>query len=843
MLQYVHVPAMVASKSETTVDKLHSKNAFLSALYLEQSSLLGVSPSSALSLFRAAKDGSVKDMENAISNSDSSESICYLNKTPVQKIRDPLGASITHTAYFYKNYKVGRYLVERYPLSAMDSYSPTLTNEYTRKKASIGEPSRLLRYMGKRLPHAGLTVLHLLAMQGNTEEMVWFLDFQLSRVESFIVSMLRSRVTGSFYQYGTTCGQYSGETPFHFAVCSGNIQVVGVLLEYMERSKMDDLFATDRVGNSALHLCVLKTLPRMFCYLIAKAKEMITLRTSSTVVVTSNAEKSEKTVVETALLRHLFTHVFNNDGHSALTLAAVDGNVTMFRLFFSSFEEVDHEQSVLKELQTVVNSIDTSLRAIRSDLFAQTSTDVRKLTGHPQESVAKAEVEPQYGQMRRQRWKVGTLTSSLVELDGLDVPHEESQRDFLAEPFRPAFDACLSLFSVIEVEESAKVYSNGKPFAGRRPLKSALDWLALSETSLQVFGVEEVHKLVMTKWNSTYKGVYNIYGIGGLAFAVSLTAAAIVSGNRLGFVVAYILALAAFSTQFYEEFMELVVSGRAYFNDAPKAAALYQRLYVWVQVALLIVGVVSHVAQFGNSESIGQANGKTFATAVSLVLAWLNMFYFLFGFEIGCFVIVLIEITIAEVKRFMQAFVILLIAFGTALSAVAQYSYNDSGSPYNVLGQQVVAHNSIDRLFAILYNFEILTIGILSRNFSVLDDQYVPEHLKWLFVLLTITFIILANLLLFNLLIAMMTHSYSKILEEAKLVQTREIANIIQSSERGFGRRAKQFIARNTYVVDIDRANLEFPHGPYFEMYSYVKMKDERLADEAERRALYRETV
>jgi hypothetical protein len=229
--------------------------------------------------------------------------------------------------------------------------------------------------------------------------------------------------------------------------------------------------------------------------------------------------------------------------------------------------------------------------------------------------------------------------------------------------------------------------------------------------------------------------------------------------------------------------------------------------------------LISHSGNYEDPPTTSQYDAKSFAVSLSLLFAWLYMFFFVLTLEAGHFIVVMFKMLSTEVTKFLQVYFIFMLAFGTALSVLNNYSFNDSGIPYDTSGSIQQATTGTDRLLSILSNFEVLTIGILSGNYQELDETSVSPKLLWLFVLLSIAFVICTSLLLFNLLIAMMSNSYRDIEHEAKLIHRREILNMVLMYEKGFIGEEEEF-NRNKYRVDIERGNSFFPHGPYLEMIS-----------------------
>ena len=139
-----------------------------------------------------------------------------------------------------------------------------------------------------------------------------------------------------------------------------------------------------------------------------------------------------------------------------------------------------------------------------------------------------------------------------------------------------------------------------------------------------------------------------------------------------------------------------------------------------------------------------------------------------------------------DVFKFLQVYAVLLVAFGCAFTVLDMFAYNDGGSPYSTTGVlRVPTVDGVARFLALLYNFEYISVGVLTGNFSLPDETFVSLNLIWLFVILIITFIVITTLLLFNMLIAMMGNTFDDTEAKAKLLFTREKLNITDTFESG----------------------------------------------------------
>ena len=606
---------------------------YLSALLLEQTTLHTTEGS----LFDFAMDGTVDLVINGLNAALNGISPVTL-ANPLQDSIDAMGANLVHVAYLYENFEVGEFLVKKFPEAASKGYNHTLSKAISLPQGT-SFPMKLEPFLGYELPYAGVTILHLIALRtsdedqsqaedgakSKTEVAQWLLDFFDS--QETLPKVLSTIAHGSFFDSTPNIGQYYGGLPFQFAVGSSNRQMVEIFLGKInnmdESLEMDFLFATDHYGNNVLHVCVINELPDMYQYLVEQAYLIIRKKLERRFKIhdkmNTYLELEEKiNQVEKVLLRHHLTEVRNTDGHSPFTLAAARGSKLMFE-FILRFQ-----------MQWVKNKAMPG-GVIENETYLQ-------------------------GTRSQKRWRVGSLTCYLISLDGFDVPHERSQDNFLAEEDTCAlFQALTSkedaLIRPFSVEDANKLYSDNTPYNGEPALKSALEHIARGgEQCLSLLGIPEVKHCVNAKWKS-YGESYLRRSEGiAFCFAVALTYSAITTyASDNGYVAGYIVSTVLFGLLLLEELLIIQRSPHRYFSPSflPLGAGMYKRICIWLLLCLLIIGIVASTARFGevsqtqnqpetlqtNSPN-GQNDAKVFAVSLSLLVAWLYMFFYMLGREV-----------------------------------------------------------------------------------------------------------------------------------------------------------------------------------------------------------------
>ena len=608
---------------------------FLSALLLEQTTL----HTTEQSLFDFAMDGSIELIRGGLDAALRGDSPVSL-ANPIEESIDAMGANLVHVAYLYENYEVGEFLARKFPEATCKGYAHVLSKAISLPNG-YSFPKKLEAFVGCELPYAGVTILHLVALRTNDEDISsqngegkkskgdvarWLLNFFES--QQSLSKMLCSLAQGSFFDTTPIFGQYYGGLPFQFAVGSNYREMVDIFLEKIRNVdnalELDHLFATDHYGNNVLHICVINELPEMYQYLMQQAYEVIRMKLERRFKIhdkmATYLELEEKiNQVEKALLRHYLTEVRNHDGHTPFTLAAARGSKLMF-------------ESVLRfQMQWVKNKARPE-GGIEHETYKQ-------------------------GSRSQLRWRVGTLACYLISLDGFDVPHERSQESFLADEETLALFQALTgtdgdaLIKAPAADHVSRLYSDNTPFEGEPALRSALEHIARGgEQCLTLLGIPEVKHCVNAKWKAYGENRLRRSEVISFCFAVVLTYSTITTyASDQGYVAGYVVSAALFGLMLLEELLIVFRSPNKYFSPSfmPLGAGLYKRICIWLLVLLLIIGVVASAADFGavsqsqnQPETLatntpnGQNDAKVFAVAMSLLIAWLYMFFYMLGREV-----------------------------------------------------------------------------------------------------------------------------------------------------------------------------------------------------------------
>eukprot|EP00667_Euglena_gracilis_P003822 EG_transcript_3837 len=253
------------------------------------------------------------------------------------------------------------------------------------------------------------------------------------------------------------------------------------------------------------------------------------------------------------------------------------------------------------------------------------------------------------------------------------------------------------------------------------------------------------------------------------------------------------------------EGQEMVARGVGYFTRANGAAAMDNGLGLAFYVSYTLMWVLRLCKQ-PEAEDV-------FASLAALV-GWGYMFFFLLGFRsTGPFIIMIQEMVVFDMRRFGSVYAAVLLAFTSALYLVRYSTAPD-----------------VVTFFATMK--EILLLGLVGEfDFDAWNDG----TNAWLLTVLVIVYIIFVNIMLINLLIAMMGNTYDAINETAELRWYIERANIMSSFEGELSLEEMQ-ARRSKYAVPLgSKPNKQGPSA-VTELYLKVTTKAQLWKDETKER-------
>ncbi|KAM9038004.1 transient receptor potential cation channel subfamily V member 3-like [Sarcophilus harrisii] len=186
------------------------------------------------------------------------------------------------------------------------------------------------------------------------------------------------------------------------------------------------------------------------------------------------------------------------------------------------------------------------------------------------------------------------------------------------------------------------------------------------------------------------------------------------------------------------------------------------------------------------SLGLSWARAETVAAVQSpaLVLGWFNLLYYSRGFKLtGIYTVVLQKMILHDVARFLLVYVVFLVGFASALSALSGPCPGPDHCPYDSVG------NASGSLFK-------LTLG--------LGDLSGPEHSSFpgFFLFVLIIYVILTSVLLLNMLIALMSETATEVSSRNEKIWQVQRAITILDMERCLPMAWRQRLLRNKVLRD-----------------------------------------
>lgn len=221
--------------------------------------------------------------------------------------RDAVGAAPIHIAFLYKQFEIGKYLVEKYSESATCVYEGT---------ESV------------KSPYAGENILHIAIIHGAIDIVAWLLEK--------IPKLVQAEAIGSFFSPGSQC--YFGGTPLLFAVGSNQPAMVSAVAAICDPST--GLLSSDRYGNTALHIAVVNDLPEMYDFVLSQLSLMAKLQPDTLQSFTSRCNNENLTPLSLAAClgkTEMFQHILARSSRIAWTF----GPVTSKMIPLSQLEQPD----------------------------------------------------------------------------------------------------------------------------------------------------------------------------------------------------------------------------------------------------------------------------------------------------------------------------------------------------------------------------------------------------------------------------------------------------------------------------------------------------------------------
>ena len=167
--------------------------------------------------------------------------------------------------------------------------------------------------------------------------------------------------------------------------------------------------------------------------------------------------------------------------------------------------------------------------------------------------------------------------------------------------------------------------------------------------------------------------------------------------------------------------------------------------------------------------------GMKLSLAICVLSVWTKVFYFLMAFEsTGPFVLTIYRIVSKDVPYFLTFYLVILVAFGCALSMLTNNGSYHVGWGFWAL---------LDAIWGLIKT----TVNLpLPAGDDILNGSVVPIDEFWVYDVISTLYNVIANLMMVNLLIAMISNTFNMLTDSNESLLLIEKCNIMCSLEHSF---------------------------------------------------------
>ena len=373
------------------------------------------------------------------------------------------------------------------------------------------------------------------------------------------------------------------------------------------------------------------------------------------------------------------------------------------------------------------------------------------------------------GHLKDQLWQFGPVGMALLDLEGVEIKYRLHEKYDLR-------------------GREAKV--------AKKEFHAAIDWLCINDAD-EAIKVHMIRKLIETKWERVG---YPEFLVG---FAIHLFVAIMVT-LILVFANASPTLYPTHSTQWVADFLYPVVALMFFVmfcmevNDWVAFRAFYWKFrgvakFNKIMRVLKIFSFVSYccckavTANRGELDEENSVHGATvfyhreddiaikFTLTICIITCWMHMYFFFMGFDAtGPFILTLFRIVANDIPYFLNFYMIVVFAFGAALSLLSNDGNFRAG--YGFL-----------HLLKAIWTLIQFTVGVgdtTQDNISIADN--VSVSLQWWADILLTMYFTSVILIMLNLLIALISATYEQYTQYSDAILLMEKYNIMHAMEKAY---------------------------------------------------------
>lgn len=392
-------------------------------------------------------------------------------------------------------------------------------------------------------------------------------------------------------------------------------------------------------------------------------------------------------------------------------------------------------------------------------------------------------------------WTYGPVGCCTVNLRGFDTPEH---REGVIKDIYANENTILSIRNTSFISTPSKISFEEKKKGTYIMLTphGAIDCIC-RHSHLEMLDIPEVREIIEKKWDRFGHPMFMSQAIITLIVAILITLIILTSSRyshrteyyiKCLYVMVWIILTLRGLTHDIRHILTFGIEFWGWSSRIRGAALLNN----WCVTLEYIFFTISLIFKFLSSENGG--DNLTFNALIKIFIAlsgfiiWIHMYYILMGLETtGSFVVIVSAILYNDFPQFAKLYIVLLLAFGSAYSMLLLSDYDD-----------ITFNNSAEIHFTTLWNLFVYTVN--GQSSTAFEKDLMDNTSKYLFEIIVAAYNLSCVLLLLNLLIAMMTTTYSNYVEKAHLILFREKYNIMVNFERSLSKSSRK-ILQEKYAV------------------------------------------
>jgi hypothetical protein len=453
---------------------------------------------------------------------------------------------------------------------------------------------------------------------------------------------------------------------------------------------------------------------------------------------------------------------------------------------------LDLAKEILKQNRIVENHNECDLSLKLSKSLNDILVDVPNHDGHTPFTLAASLGHTEMFQTlishrKKTIWTYGPVDCSTVNLRGFDTP--DAREGVIKDVFSSG-NTVLSIRNTSFTSSPSKLTLEDKKTGKYLMLKphGAIDCIC-RQTHLEMLDIPEVKEIIEKKWDRFGHPMFMTQAIITLVVAILITLIILTSTQSsspenefyikcLYFAVWLILTIRGLS----HDLRHLLTYGIEFWgwSSRIRGAALLNNWCVTLEYLFFTISLIFKFLSSADSTSASSPSIKIFI-ALSGFIIWIHMYYILMGLETtGSFVVIVSAILYNDFPQFAKLYIVLLLAFGSSYSMLLLSNQDE----------MITFNHSVGNHFTTLWNLFVYTVD--GQSTVSFEKDLIDNNSKYLYEIIVASYNLSCVLLLLNLLIAMMTTTYSNYVEKAHLILYREKYNIMVNFERSLSKASRK---------------------------------------------------